>query len=417
MKTHTRISGRTVAERIRKNTRNMAFFVAVPLCFAAQARVTSSLTGEFSSTALAPAAFTLSVTGEKTKLGHWKQAMARQIFPRFYFSLENSQSDNTGTSETNRAIPVFADDNNHFEFALDSKTRFTFDRSQGIFEPSLFHSATLDEASLGLSNNQFLQQQLVVPGFSHQVSENSFMNVSAVFAFQSYADLSLGSLLQADDNRLEYVSPAVETSRGVGVRLGYNQQLGKRLTVHTHFQSRINMDEFGRVHGVYSEPGDFDVPAEAGIDLAISTFAGGAINLKAEQTFYSNINAFPTKALPERFLSLLQDGTSPEFAWRDLTVYSIGYEHRLGEKTRASIEITSRQQPEPTSDILALVLDQASANRNLRLSVDTRLYGGLLTFYASYAPKPLVFGRTELGQVNRSLDKHTEGVIVWTRSF
>jgi len=343
--------------------------------------------------------------------------MARQIFPRFYFSLEGQHNDRAEATEYNRAIPVFADDRNHFEFALDSKTRFTFDRNQGIFEPSLFHSATLDESSLGVTNNQYLHQQLVVPGFSHQVSEHSTMNVSAVFAFQSYADLSLGSLLQPDDNHLEYVSPAVETSRGVGVRLGFNQQLGKRLNIQTHFQSRINMDEFGRVHGVYSEPGDFDVPAEAGIDVAIAAFAGGAINLKAEQTYYSNINAFPTKALPERFLSLLQDGTSPEFAWRDLTVYAIGYEQRLGKETRARIEITTRQQPEPTSAILALVLDQASANRNLHLSVDTRLYGGQLTFYASYAPKPLVFGRTELGQVNRSLGKHTEGVIIWTRSF
>ncbi len=354
---------------------------------------------------------------EKTRLGYWKQAIARQIFPRFYFSLDKSTDDQQEQREVQRAIPVFMEPDEHFAFTLSHKTHFTFEQHQGIFEPSLFHTATLDETSLGLVNNQLVQQQLVVPGFSHQVSDHSSMDVSAVFAFQSYADLSLGALLQPDEHTLEYVSPAIETSRGVGVRLAYNNQLGRRLHIRTHFQSRINMDEFGRIHGVYSEPGDFDIPAVVGMDIAINTFAGGAIRMKAEQTFYSRINAFPTKALPERFLSLLQDGTSPEFAWRDLTVYTIGYEHQLSPNTQISMEVTSRQQPEPTSDILALVLDQASANRNLRFSINTRLYGGQLKFYASYAPKPLVFGRTELGQLNRNFNRHTEGVILWTRSF
>jgi hypothetical protein len=362
-------------------------------------------------------AHTLPADGAKTKLGHWKNTMARQIFPRFYFSLDGQGSNHSEEREFAPAIPVFVDADNHFEWALDSKTRFTFDQSDGLFEPSLFHSGSLSETALGFSTNQLIQQELVVPGFSHRVSDHSSMSVSAVFAFQSYADLSLGSLLQPDQDALEYISPAIETSRGVGVRLGFAQQLGKRIEVRSHFQSRINMDEFGRVHGVYSEPGDFDVPAVASIDIAVATPTGGTFNLKSEQTFYSNINAFPTKALPERFLSLLQDGTSPEFAWRDLTVYSIGFEQPLGKNTRARLELTSRQQPEPTSDILALVLDQASADRNLRLTVNTRLYGGQLKFYASYAPKPLVFGRTELGQVNRSLGKHSEGVVIWTRSF
>ncbi len=351
-------------------------------------------------------------------LGHWKQAIARHIFPRFYFLLDVDRSSvSTSGHRHQQAIPVFADSASHFDISLGAKNHFTFELSRGMFESIPFSGGDMDNVMMAAQYNQLIQQQLVVPGFSRQVSETSAMSLSAVFAFQSYADLSLGSLLQPDENVLEYVSPAVETSRGVGARLGFVKRLGQRMKVRGHLQTRINMDTFSRVHGVYSEPGDFDLPARAGLDLAIQTTSEGTVNLKAEQTLYSGINAFPTKALPERFLTLLQDGTSPEFAWRDLMVYSVGYEQRLGKSSSMGIEVSTRRQPQPTSDILALVLDQAVADYSMRLSFNTQVQGGQLQFYASYAPKPLIFGRTELGQVNRAFGRHTEAVVIWARSF
>lgn len=186
----------------------------------------------------------------------------------------------------------------------------------------------------------------------------------------------------------------VESAEGSGVRLDY-AQVGNDLDWRWQLalQSRIEMDAFNAFRGVYAEPGDFDVPGFVRAALETDLAPGVSLQLEAQRVFYSEVTAFAAAALPTRFLSLLGDGTSPSFAWRDLTVYAV--EGRLADHWGGqwSLRASTQEQPKPTSAILDRALSELYAEHNLALAYRIQRPGlGELAIGASYAPETYFLG-------------------------
>ena len=143
-----------------------------------------------------------------------------------------------------------------------------------------------------------------------------------------------------------------------------------------------------------------------------------AITLRATHSMYSDINAFVNRSYPDIFLTFLNDFESPEFLWDDHTVYSFSYEHSFNSGAVLNVEYAGRQQPPATDADLTTILNAISAPYSVRVGLTTPLLGGELDIYASYAPKPLNFGRTDFGSVSSELKgKHTEAVLSWLFTF
>jgi len=133
---------------------------------------------------------------------------------------------------------------------------------------------------------------------------------------------------------------------------------------------------------------------------------------------YSDISAFPSRYLPNRFLSLLGDSTSPAFNWEDLTVYSVGYTWSDGADQQWHINLSTRTQPAPTSKLLSRALEGDLATNAVIVGYTRRT--GLrsrLAFNAAYAPSEYVFGGSVLGVTTDKLDQQVEVEANWTLSF
>ena len=63
-----------------------------------------------------------------------------------------------------------------------------------------------------------------------------------------------------------------------------------------------------------------------------------------------------SRNLPNRFLSLLGDSTSPSFDWEDLTVYTVGYTWSDGKDQEWHVDLSTRTQPSPSSQLLSRAL-------------------------------------------------------------
>src|SRR5690606_18075453 len=167
-------------------------------------------------------------------------------------------------------------------------------------------------------------------------------------------------------------------------------------------QSRLDMEPFKSYRGVYSDPGDFDIPARAELGLGVALSEDLQVTLGAERIFYSDIDAFTSAALPTRFLSLLGDGSSPAFAWRDLTVYTAEASYRDASGGQWSLRYTTRQQPSPTSRLLLRALEQEFTNVNVGVGYRRDIGPGALWLAASYAPSNYFLGASPY--VQRELD-------------
>ena len=60
-----------------------------------------------------------------------------------------------------------------------------------------------------------------------------------------------------------------DSSTGFGVRLGFMGKPTQNLTVGLSYAPKINMTEFDSYAGLFAGKGDFDIPANASIGLAL----------------------------------------------------------------------------------------------------------------------------------------------------
>ena len=248
------------------------------------------------------------------------------------------------------------------------------------------------------------------------------LGVSAVIAHQRFSAANLGLFAARDENETfglySGYRPYQESAYGTGVRLAVQQEVIGGIALNAGFQSRIDMEEFAAYRGVYTHPADLDIPARASVGLAFQASARSWLSVAVDRVMYSDISAFPSRYLPNRFLSLLGDSTSPDFNWEDLTVYTVGYTWSDGEDQQWHVDLSTRTQPSPSSRLLSRALEGDLASSAMTIGYSRRTgERSRLAFNAAYAPSEYAFGGSVLGVTTDELDQRLEVEAMWTLSF
>ncbi len=355
-------------------------------------------------------------------LGHWRSDIAARIYPNFYRELNTAP-----TPEFSQAVSYagakfhFSQEQfNYLGELMDGKSYFfTFDYEKTFIRPTSFADNPFEFDQMMFTDREMYSRRIFAPGVAFHLSEQSQFNLSVLFAQQNYSDMNfLASPILTYSQLDMYPVSYTETSNGLGVNLGLTHQLTHWLSFETHYQSKIDMDGFSQLLGVQADPADFDIPASVDVAVNFQVSPRNSFQLIARHNYYSDVNAFVSRSYPDIFLSFLNDMESPEFKWADQTVFALGYSHTFKQGTEFNIEYTGRQQPPATDADLTTILKAISADYSVRLGVSTPILGGQLDLYASYAPQPLNYGRTDFGRVSSAFEgRHTEAVLTWLKTF
>ncbi len=355
-------------------------------------------------------------------LGHWRNAIANRIYPNFYSNLQLTQADQFAEALSLQGAKLYfnAKRFNEISQLTDGKSYFfTFDYDQSILQPVSFQDSPFEFDQLLLNEKEFFNRSIFAPGIAYRISDDSELSLAVVFAQQNYSDINfLASEINGFDQFDLYAVSYTETSNGLGLNLGVSQRFFDRFTIDTKYQSKIDMDGFSRLLGVQADPADFDIPEQINLAVGFDVTSKDSLTFRASHNYYSDINAFVSRSYPDIFLTFLNDFESPDFKWDDQTVLAVSFEHQFDSGAVVNIEYSGRQQPPATDADLTTILEAISAPYSVRVGLTTPLMGGELDLYASYAPKPLNFGRTDFGSVSSELrGKHTEAVLSWLYTF
>jgi len=351
------------------------------------------------------------------ELGPWQEYLAQELTPS-YLLPDNVEPVHVSWLRNSEAwlLPDFAaglerDSNTYFYLNFESQ------------QDSVLPSAASPAADSSSFRGSLFERQYFAPGFEQYLGENSVLGVAAVIAYQRFSTSSLGMVSATTPENLLLAAPNMyapfeESGYGTGVRLALRQEIVSGLAIETGYQSRIDMEEFAHYRGVYSNPGDLDIPARASVGLQLQASQRSSLNVAVERVLYSDINAFPSRYLPNRFLALLGDSTSPNFEWEDLTVYSVGWAWSDGDKQQWHVDYSTRQQPSPSSLLLSQALESDLADSVLTVgyALSTSL-NSRLNLNAAYAPSEFAFGGSVLGVTTEDLDQRFELEALWTVSF
>jgi len=262
-----------------------------------------------------------------------------------------------------------------------------------------------------------LQRTVVAPSYQQRWGDRGTFGITAVLAYQRFASLGLGEVTMREDMPA-WPAMSGETSYGGGLRVDAGNRIGERLDWTIGYQSRVNMDAFNTYRGVYSDPGQFDIPASASIGLRYALTPSMAFDVGAQRVMYSAVTPFTSAALPRRFLALLGSSASPEFAWSDLDVYSAGWTYQKPAFGAIELRYTTRQQPQPTSALLRSALDANPADHTFALGY-SRATGrhAQLSLQAVYSSAPYFLGVPSYRADTDATGENVEFEALWAMRF
>ncbi len=365
--------------------------------------------------ALAASPLSLAADGVRS-LGAWQQYALSGLTPEFDWADKPTAEAPTVLHTVRESQTVLMPRLVSLAFQESTGFGVSFARSRTGDSP-LFENGAMSALSVTVPG-QGLERTIIAPSLTRGVGDNSKVTAGVVIAYQQFASWGLGSTT-LDTNQYAPGVPLglIESSMGTGVRVEVEQAVSDRMSMTAGYQSQVNMDPFQTYRGVYSEPGDFDIPAvaQAGVSFAMGS---GALGFDVSRIMYSDVSPFASNALPTRFLSLLGDGIAPEFVWGDLTVYSVDWTWQATSDDAIQLRYSTQQQPEPTSELLRAALEEQFTDDNFAVALHHRIGpASSLRLGMSYAPSQYFLGNASYANRDAGDSEQIEAEAVWTVRF
>ncbi len=203
-----------------------------------------------------------------------------------------------------------------------------------------------------------LEQLFIAPTFAYKITKDHAVGVTLNLAYQRFRADGLGNFAGLSMSPTNFSDRGTDSSTGWGIRLGYTGNLTDAVTVGATYQSRTWMGKFGKYKGLFAEHGDFDIPENYGIGIAVKATPKLTVAADIQQINYGSINAIANKmpAFPPMCLMmgtcLLGASNGPGFGWRDMTVFKLGVSYAWSDQLTLRAGFSTTNQPIPKSQTL-----------------------------------------------------------------
>lgn len=213
-----------------------------------------------------------------------------------------------------------------------------------------------------------LSQLFISPTVAWKITPRQSIGLSLNLAYQQFEAKGL----QNFDNPMFTQAPGKVTNNGHdsatgwGVRVGWIGQISDAVTLGATYQSKTRMGEFDDYRGLFAEQGDFDIPANYGLGIAVKATPKLTVAADVQRIEYSDIDSvgFP---LSNFFSAQLGADKGPGFGWRDITVVKLGVSYVYSENLTLRAGYDHSGQPIPRSQTFFNVLAPGVVEDHLTL--------------------------------------------------
>jgi long-chain fatty acid transport protein len=228
-----------------------------------------------------------------------------------------------------------------------------------------YDSPTFGSSPTGVN----LMQLFVGATFAKKVMDKHSFGVTALVAWQSFEAEGLGAFAIFSSDAANLSNNDASTATGFGVRLGYLGNILPILSIGASYQTKINMGEFKEYAGLFAEEGDFDIPANWTIGVALKATPILTIAADMQKIMYSDVNSIANSMIPNLQTAQLGAKAGAGFGWQDMTIYKVGAQLKLipGLTLRAGYSMT--EQPVPAETVLFNILAPGVVENHLTFGV------------------------------------------------
>jgi len=249
-----------------------------------------------------------------------------------------------------------------------------------------------------------LMQLFVAPTYARKINDNVSVGVSAILAYQRFKAYGLETFgafgMSNDPTALS--GNDFDDAFGFGGRIGIQAKVSNSLTLGASYQSKIYMDKFDKYAGLFAEQGDFDIPANFTVGLALKASPALTVAADIQHIMYSDVDSIANPMQPAfnncnfgggDTSYCLGGSNGMGFGWDDMTVYKLGVQYDYSSDLTLRGGVSYGKAPIDPSEVLFNILAPATVEWHFTAGATKQLSkGSEVSFSAMYAPEKKISG-------------------------
>lgn len=175
-----------------------------------------------------------------------------------------------------------------------------------------------------------LEQLFIAPTWSKKIDANNSVGVSLNLAYQMFSATGLQPFQAGFSSAPTAVTNnGTDTSTGYGLRVGWTGKVTPDVTLGATYQTKTKMGSFSKYSGLFAGQGNFDIPSNYGVGVAVKAAPAMTLAFDVERINYSGVPSVGATftSVPPAFGgtgSQLGASNGPGFGWQDMTVFKLG---------------------------------------------------------------------------------------------
>jgi len=207
---------------------------------------------------------------------------------------------------------------------------------------------------------QNLSQLIIAPTLAYKVNAQNSIGASVLLGYQQFKAYGL----QAFDNAPGFppftsapghvTNNGNDSAYGAGLRIGWQGRVSEMVTLGATYSTKVYMNKFDKYSGLFAQQGDFDIPANFSLGIAIMPTPQWTIAADYARIQYSGIASVSN---PSAAQAPLGADNGPGFGWTDINVFKFGVAYAMNDALtlRAGLNIGGNpvQSQDVTFNIIA----------------------------------------------------------------
>ena len=218
-----------------------------------------------------------------------------------------------------------------------------------------------------------MAQLFIAPTLAWKINETHTVGVSVNLAYQRFEAKGLQNFDNPDPTRPSTSSQGNVTNRGhdnsygAGLHFGWIGKVNDSVSLGATYQTKTYMSKFDKYKGLFAEQGDFDVPEQYGVGIAVKANAKLTIAADIQRINYGDVDSVGNSINNLFAGNLLGTNNGAGFAWRDVTAYKLGASYAWDDNLTLRAGYNHSSQPIRKSETLFNMLAPGVVQDHLTL--------------------------------------------------
>jgi long-chain fatty acid transport protein len=271
-------------------------------------------------------------------------------------------------------------------------------------------NALCGQGTLGVD----LMQLVVAPTVAYKLHERHSIGLSPLLVFQMFKASGLEGFSQMSVDAGKLSGSGYDTSQGLGVRLGYMGQLSDSVTIGASYSPKVSMSRFKEYAGLFANQGEFDIPANATLGLAVHATPALTFAADYQRIDYGNVSAIGNASTA----GPLGGNPGGGFGWSNIDVIKFGVQWQMSPTLTLRAGYNRSENPVTAANITPNIIAPAVMKSHFTVGATHALSPtSEITWAYMYAPRVSVSGPSMLAGTETVSMRQSSLGVQWGMRF